>query len=727
MSRRRATPYGAGQRRRLRRTEEYVRNGKPFRLSSVGIVDHRLIAYVEIGDELVEMPYNDLESWVAESDAKDDEDAEPLPYDARTHCLMRMFSPQDRLFVAMAIEHMCQVEHGDKYGSFTEARPGFRDLPGYDEKYDPEKVPSRVERMQSKADELTKDWGKGWSFSQLYLKMRHVLWGGERGLSVLFDARTHATLKVFTQIKDKRVWAALKEVTALHTAPGVGSIAWTMRDADFLAALERHGVDPESISGKLRLDLLDHAAAGKYLDDTGSTRQSKKVRPRRPFGHQDVLRPGQVVEIDSTPVNAFCRTPAGEPIAAEVLVAIDVCTRMILALRVVPAGVVSGNVKLLLFDLLSGAFRKRWRLRDKSEWTCVPAGLALPEGMRPIIDGVKLDRGPQMDSIETWTSLAQRGVDVNQTPTCTGTAKGFVEAVQVNWALVTAGTPGDKGASPKDRGDQTGAALGPTIEQFELMLREWVLRAYHDRKHRGVHDPLDPRRSVSPMECFINHNSPWDEISVPIDENFVADFLHHATARATFDGMRVGKHIYQGKELNGMRDEERGTRCPPLEVRYDPYFPDRVLVRRPEDKKYRSVGLKAAYNDEQTVGQAFIEADLRERRAAGERTDFTATRTQSLLETGRVRHEHRQLVTEANEELERQRRATGRRNRRERVAAEERRRLAAKDPALAGVLHGVGDDADVVDLTAARARKNPQPESAVARPDVRTFSFEDIP
>ncbi len=727
MSRRRAAPHGAGQRRRLRRTEEYVRNGKPFRLSHVGIIDYRVIAYVEVRDELIEMPFNDLAAWVSESEPKEDEDDEPLPYDARTRCLMRMLNPQDRLYVSLALEHMCQVEHGDRYGSFTEARPGFRELPGYKEEYDPEKVPSRVERMRAKAEELTTDWGKGWSFSQLYLKIRHALWGGERGLGVLFDARKHAVLKVFTQIKDKRVWAALEEVTLIHTAPGVGSLTWEIRDADFLAALERHGVDPESVSKKLRLDLIDYGASGKYLDDPGSTRQSKDVRPKRPFGHQDVLRPGQVVEIDSTPVNAFCRTPAGEPISAEVLVAIDVCTRMILALRVVPAGVVSGNVKLLLFDLLSGAFRRRWRLRDKSEWTCVPAAFALPEGMRPIIDGVKLDRGPQMDSTETWISLAQHGVDVNQAPTCTGTAKGFVEAVQRNWALVTSGTPGDKGASPKDRGDQTGAALGPTIEQFELMLREWVVRAYHDRKHRSVRDPLDRRRSVSPMECFINHNSPWDEITVPIDENFVADFLHHATARATFAGMRVGKHVYQGNELNGLRDEDRGTRCPPLEVRYDPYFPDRVLVRRPEDKKYRSVGLKAEYNDEQTVGQAFVEADLRERRASGERTNFTATATQSLLETGRVRYEHRQIVTAGNEELERERRAARRRNRRGRVAEEERRRLSANDPALAGVLHSVGDDADVVDLTAARARKDPKAKPAAVRQDVRTFSFEDIP
>lgn len=727
MSRHRASPHGAGQRRRLCRLEQYVRAGKPFMPVGRDIIDNVLVAYVEMGPEVVQVPWTDLETWVTESDAKEDQDNEPLPYDVRTHTLLRMLTPQQRLSVATVIEHMCEVATGDRYGSFTSARPNFRSSTEYRKKYDPERH-SIGKRMRKKSKELTKLWGRGWSVPRLYDKMHHVLHGGERGISVLFDARTHAKLREFTQIKDKRVWEALDEVVAMHTAPGVSTLSWENRDADFLAALERHGVEPTSISKKLRLDLIDHAEAGTYLDSPGSTRTSKNVSPKYAYGHRDVVRPGQVIEIDSTPLNAFCRTPNGEPISAEVLVAIDVCTRMILALRVLPLGAASRDVKLLLHDVMSGVFRRKWRIPHRGQWSCLPEAFAIPEGMRPVVKGISTDRGPQMDSMQTMASLQARGVDVGQTPTCSGAAKGIVEAVQFNWAQVYQGLPGDKGASPRDKGDQTNALPGPTLEQAEYLMWQYINRVYHLRKHPSVRDPLDHRRQISPTERFINASSPFEEIFVPIGEDFIADFLYWGTARATYAGMKVNKHNYQWHGMDDLRDEVRGTRSDPLDVRYDPYNPSHVLVRRPSTGKFVSVALASDHNDVQTVGDAFVEADLLRRRANGERTDFTMSATETALEKGRVRFEYREMVNEANEKLAREERARTRQEARERRATQEKRRLAEKDPALAGVFHRL-DNADVVDLAAARDRKvaRGEPAKGQTSQDVRTFTFEDIP
>jgi hypothetical protein len=102
--------------------------------------------------------------------------------------------------------------------------------------------------------------------------------------------------------------------------------------------------------------------------------------------------------------------------------------------------------------------------------------------------------------------------------------------------------------------------------------------------------------------------------------------------------------------------------------------------------------------------------------------------TETALEKGRVRFEYREMVNEANEKLAREERARTRQEARERRATQEKRRLAEKDPALAGVLHSL-DDADVVDLAAARDRKGArgEPANGQTNQDVRTFTFQDIP
>lgn len=698
-----------GRRRRIKLAEEYVlKDGSTFRIVGFRNKENssKVLAIVETPTERLKISWNLLAQRVSSSLANDGESSEPLAYDVRTRMLLRMLSPTDHIYATMAIAHMCQARHGDFNGSFSGARPNFREDKGvYDKDYDPELVSAGV-RVENKSKWLTANWGSGWSVPRLYDKMQHVLDGGERGIAILWDKRTHSKLRTLQKLTPD-VYAALEEVAERHTAPGVGTLEWEQREADFRAALQRHGVNHEELGRELQRDLLAAATAGAFLEDVGSTRTSKAASPKHPYGHQDVVAPGRVIEIDGTPINAFCRDEAGEPIDGEVLVAIDASTRMIVGLRVVAKGMASRDVRLLFFDVLSGRFRREWKIKSDLLWMGVPDTMCIPEGMRPVIKGFKMDRGPQMESYVTMETLQQQGADLNMTPTRSGTAKGIVESFLKHFAKIMQGMPGDKGSSPHHKGDQTGAAPGPTLAQVEYFLREYVLRVYHLKKHENLRDPIDPRRRICPIDCFMNHVSAFREVAVPMDEDFVVQFLFPVPVRASYAGIECDGAFYQSDELDGVRDEDkgRGTRSPDLEARVDPYNPRWILVYHTVRNEWISVPRDKRYNDIQTPGRYDVAHALADRRAAGERTDFAMSRNESSLELGILRNDYTAMLAQAAEEMAAADGATKQQRARDARIADARERAANADPALAGYLHSVPDSDNVVSIDEARLRK----------------------
>jgi|GEM_PF-6184395 len=724
-------PAGRGKRNKQRRRhlhlgENYVRQGEGFRFLGIKRDHDELLVQVQVDSEVVWVRWRKLVGMVAGSEAKEGEAGEPLPYDARTRRLLQMLSPVDRLYAATVIEHLCEVKHGDRYGSLTAARPEYPNTPEYDPNYDPA-LTTVEDRIALKAPILAalgeaKDGG-GWSRSNFYRKMSEIFNGGPRGLTVLWNGHSRAKLRAFSEIVDPRVWEALEETIKRHTSPGVGSTEWPIRDGDFLAQLALRGVGPEGVSEPMRRDLYDYASAGKFLDDPGSTKTSKSSRPERPFGHRLVLRPLEVVEIDSTALNLFCSMPDGKPINAEVLTAVDVCTRMVLALRVVPQGASSQEIKYLLFDMYAGAFCRKWGLDMRSSLGAMPEHLVVPEGFIQIIKSLTADRGPQMDSYETMATLQAMGTDVNQTPVRTGTAKAVVESLHNNWKYVTQGLPGDKGASVRDKGDQHGALPGPTMEQAEEFMWEWCTRVYHLAKQQGLRDPLDHRRRTCPLDAWMNHIRAGAIIRVPMDENTVVGFLTHDEKLATRGGIETNGGWYNGRALDGMRAEERGARQGPVAIRYDPRRKSQVLVYNDVREKWLSIK-KVRTEPANEVGQDLIVGELREARAGGEQTNHSLTETQRRLETGTLRDRLYQQVVARRERQARQERASRAGERRQKLTLEKQRRAEAT--ATIGGLPVDGGDADVVDLDAERHRRAVEAAQA-ASAGKPTFRFEDAP
>lgn len=106
--------------------------------------------------------------------------------------------------------------------------------------------------------------------------------------------------------------------------------------------------------------------------------RSLSFRDSAGYRHYPALRPGQVIAIDVTRVDVLVWDPVHEKlISVEVITAIDVATRCILALRVVPQSANAIDAAMLMYDvmrpfsmLVEGSTVSDWR------WAGIPEAVA---------------------------------------------------------------------------------------------------------------------------------------------------------------------------------------------------------------------------------------------------------------------------------------------------------------------------------------------------------------
>ncbi|MCC2313556.1 hypothetical protein [Cellulomonas xiejunii] len=128
-------------------------------------------------------------------------------------------------------------------------------------------------------------------------------------------------------------------------------------------------------------------ASREYLSqlmrERGRTTRSQRTRSLRGttgYTHVPVVRIGEVVAIDATRADVLVYDErSGKPISVEILTAIDVASRVVLALRVVARSADSVDASLLMYDvmrpmsqLVEGTTYRDWR------WAGIPEGIAPP-------------------------------------------------------------------------------------------------------------------------------------------------------------------------------------------------------------------------------------------------------------------------------------------------------------------------------------------------------------
>jgi hypothetical protein len=151
-----------------------------------------------------------------------------------------------------------------------------------------------------------------------------------QGLAGLIDRRADRTTKASGRT-DERVLEALQQAISEQSARSTKSASFYLwRTREILAS--QYGSDAVPMPARATFyRLFERVTAGQHTTGSARTRQSLANRPHRTFRQTTAGRPGEIVEIDSTPLDVMVMLDDGIPGRVELTGMIDLATRTITA------------------------------------------------------------------------------------------------------------------------------------------------------------------------------------------------------------------------------------------------------------------------------------------------------------------------------------------------------------------------------------------------------------
>jgi hypothetical protein len=181
-----------------------------------------------------------------------------------------------------------------------------------------------------------------------------------QGLWGLLDQRALRTRSPFGRA-DARLLAAMAAAIEAETDESTGTRDRLWRRVKARLDAE-HGEGVVELPSKATFNRLAAALShGRHTFSAATTRRSLANRPERPFTPATALRPGEIVEIDSTVLDVPVLLDDGTSVRPELTYVIDVTTRSICASALRPVGAKAIDAALLLARMLvSAPMRPGW-------------------------------------------------------------------------------------------------------------------------------------------------------------------------------------------------------------------------------------------------------------------------------------------------------------------------------------------------------------------------------
>ncbi len=206
-------------------------------------------------------------------------------------------------------------------GAVPDAPAGTAPRPGYDPA-----AYSLAQREQAKAAELATSGEKVTARTVKRKRQRYQA----RGVAGLVDWRADRARPARGRT-DERVVQALAQAISEQAAGSTRTVSFYLwRTGQILAG--QYG--PSAVPMPARATfyrLFERVTAGLHTTGSARTRQSLANRPGRPFSQVTASRPGEVVEIDSTPFDVMVLLDDGVAGRAELTGMVDLATRTVTA------------------------------------------------------------------------------------------------------------------------------------------------------------------------------------------------------------------------------------------------------------------------------------------------------------------------------------------------------------------------------------------------------------
>ena len=481
--------------------------------------------------------------------------------------------PENVLAAAREWErHVAEVQAGLP----LDAAPGAVPRPEYDPA-----TRNLAAREQAKAAELGVSVRTIQSRRARYV--RQGLWG-------LVDQRAVRTWEA-TGRADARLVAAIREVLDAETHASTGTRSRLIRRAvKAVEAAHGPGVVPLP-SRNTFYKLIDALSAGRHTFGSAVTRRQTANRPEGPFTPTFAARPGEQVQIDSTPIDVMVLLESEMPVRADLTIAVDVATRTITAAVLRPVGTKAVDASLLLAKMLvPEPMRPGWASALRMSSSRLPHARLLDvdarmelAAARPVIvpDTIVIDNGRVFVSDTFTRACARLGVSVQNCRPGTPTDKGIVEATfdAIN-TLFCQYVAGYTGSNTQLRGS---AEAAWTVPDLQDLLDEWLL-CWQQRPHDALRDPYFPRRAISPNDKYAALVAAAGYLPLSLSGEDYLELLPVAWRQVNDYGIRIDYRTYDSPGLGPWRRQHSGVtaRRGLWEVHYDPYDLSQVFVRTPD-------------------------------------------------------------------------------------------------------------------------------------------------
>ena len=394
---------------------------------------------------------------------------------------------------------------------------------------------------------------------------------------------------------DQRVVEAIGQAVREQTNASTGTVERVRRRVEQI--LLEGGTQPAEVmpsrAGFYRL--VEKVSAGKHTFGSARTRRSLAKQPDRPFGAVTAVRPGEWMQIDSTPLNVAVRLDNGLVDRVELTWMLDLATRTIPAAVLRPSTKAVDAALLLARSLTPEPMRPGWSDALRMSRSVLPHR-RLTEidqrladaAARPVIvpETIVCDHGMVYMS-QTFRN-ACRAMGINFQPTHKGSPweKGSVEtsfnAVDSLFVQYVAGYLGN---SVDNRGLDADQAAAWSMLELQDLLDEWLVTVWQNRRHDGLRDPLTPGKALTPNEKYAALVETAGYVPVPLSQDDYIELLPVEWRAINSYGIKIKHRRYDCKALGPYRRQHSGVEAKKglWEVHRDPYDVSRIWVRNHRD------------------------------------------------------------------------------------------------------------------------------------------------
>lgn len=411
-----------------------------------------------------------------------------------------------------------------------------------------------------------------------------------RGVVGLVDHRVDKKTPVFGRV-DGRVVEAMRTAIGQATDASsrtAGYILW--RTEQILTDV--HGRGTVALSSRRTLyRLFDKLSHGLHTTGSASTRRSLANRPEGPFGELAVAAPGEVMQIDSTPLDVMVRLDDGVSARVDLTGMIDLATRTVTAAVLRPTTKSVDASVLLARTVTPEPMRPGWVEAMRMSRSVLPHQrlLGIDERLehaaaRPVIvpDTIVCDHGKVFVSRNFRASCRFLGINFQPAHEGTPTDKPHIERMLGSVATLFAQfVAGYTGSNTERRGRNIEQQRLWSMLELQELLDEWIVSAWQNRPHDGLRDPCSPGRAFTPNEKYAALVESAGYVPVALSAQDYIELLPARWQAVNAYGIRIKHRTYDAEALNPLRRQPSGVKEKKdlWEIHHDPYDVSRIWVR----------------------------------------------------------------------------------------------------------------------------------------------------